>query len=231
MFKRFIVCVMVVIICLQPVASAKVVDNLNVNSWKEDVDYMAEMIAILESDPTDTEYQLAEAYEALRNAKITNLGLEYATTSYFADYANAEEILYWINYVEPEPEVVPADDYDVDILARVLYLEAGSNWIPRYVKELVCFVAINRVYDSRWPSTLEGVLSQSGQFIVWPNIYRYTPTQECYDIARWCLENRNIHFDSGGCPENVVYFSGAVQGGVHYTYYNPYGYPLYFCYG
>lgn len=226
MFKRFIVCVMVVIMCLQSVASAKVVDNLNVNSWKEDVDYMAEMIAILESDPTDTEYQLAEAYEALRNAKITNLGLEYATTSYFADYANAEEILYWINYVEPEPEVVPADDYDVDILARVLYLEAGSNWIPDWVIQYCGYVVVNRMNDSRWPGTVEGVLSQSGQFSTWSSRYRITPTERCYTIAREVLEGGSL------IPENVVYFANFTQAaGVYETYYNPYGGNLYFCYG
>lgn len=213
-------------------ANAAVIDNIDHTSWLSNVDYMGEIITILKNSPTQKEMELAEAYEALRNAKIDSLNLTNEKTYYFHLYGyNTADILYAIE--NPKVHTITALEEEVDLLARIIYLEAGqSSWIPRDILEMIGFVVVNRVNDSRWPDSVEGVLSQSGQFSTWSSRNRITPTDRCYEVARWCLENHNEYSWGDPCPTNLVYFANFTQGnGVYFTYVNPYGSNLYFCYG
>lgn len=69
--------------------------------------------------------------------------------------------------VEVQPVIehtLPISGQDRVLIGNVISHEAGSAWINEY--ERVCIVAaiMNRVADSRFPNTVDGVLHQSGQF-------------------------------------------------------------------
>lgn len=69
--------------------------------------------------------------------------------------------------VEVQPVIehaLPISEQDRVLIGNVISHEAGSAWIGEY--ERVCIVAaiMNRVADSRFPNTVDGVLHQSGQF-------------------------------------------------------------------
>lgn len=70
--------------------------------------------------------------------------------------------------VEEEPIEVetpsPLSDQDYILIANVVSHEAGSSWISTYERSQIVAAIINRVYDSRFPDTVDGVLHQSGQF-------------------------------------------------------------------
>lgn len=102
----------------------------------------------------------------------------------------------------PEPteepvveEEAPKDPYDpVELLACVIYQEAGSDNICDDCRYRVADVVLNRVADSRYPDTIYGVLTQSGQYgsysstgVVWPsranNSGEKHAVQRAYNIA------------------------------------------------
>ena len=54
------------------------------------------------------------------------------------------------------------DAPDVDLLALVIWNEARGE--PAAAKVLIAETVLERVRDERWPDTIEGVLTQAGQF-------------------------------------------------------------------
>ena len=61
------------------------------------------------------------------------------------------------NTADPDPD-------EVDLLARLIYQEAGCDWIPDYVILWVGSVALNRVESDKYPDTLYGVIYDPGQY-------------------------------------------------------------------
>lgn len=164
----------------------------------------------------------AEAYGLVNEIDIND---EMNIIFYFPKEVQLEDDILGTPWIEFEPEKEPADDYSVDLLARILYLEAGSNWIPDWVLEYCGSVVINRLNHWYYPNTLEGVLSQRSQFSSYGARYSITPTERCYTIARGLLEGGST------IPEDIVYFAAFRQGSyVYEVYYNtgP-GDNLYFC--
>lgn len=94
-------------------------------------------------------------------------------------------------YVAPVPVVA---DTDRQLLAEIVWHEAGSSWISQYNKAKVAAGVMNRVNDSRFPGSVYGVLTQAGQFSgYWPGCC--TPTQECYDAVDYYF-NHTSEFNS-----------------------------------
>lgn len=93
-------------------------------------------------------------------------------------------------YIEPIPETTTnnVNNEDRELLAQIVWHEAGSNWISTYDKAMVAAGVMNRVNDSRFPSTVYGVLTQSGQFTGFIP-YTCTPTQSCYDAVDYYFNN------------------------------------------
>lgn len=118
-------------------------------------------------------------------------------------------------------------DSDIDLLARIIYLEAGGCTYRH--KQLVGCVVINRMNHSAFPDTLTGVIYQKNQY--YPEGSRYirnaAPDNECYTIAKDLLLNGNC----GICPENVLFQAEFVQGEIYEVIVSPYGSTTYFCYG
>lgn len=134
--------------------------------------------------------------------------------SELADLRSAEE---W-----EEPWTLPISQYELDLLAALVWAECGDQPLP----DGLCFgcdCVLNRVDDPRWPSTIEGVIYQSGQFEVVRNgaldrAYGNAP-QIAYDAVISQLQNRwnyQIQFFSMGYNANGTL---AFVHGTHYYSY------------
>ena len=69
-------------------------------------------------------------------------------------------------------------DHERDLLARVMYCEAGNQGVTGAA--LVGRVILNRVESSRFPNDIESVVYQPGQFSTASYLYRYEPNADCY---------------------------------------------------
>lgn len=86
------------------------------------------------------------------------------------------------------PETPTVADYDRQLLAEIVWHEAGSSWISQYNKAKVAAGVMNRVNDSRFPGTVYDVLTQRGQFTgYWPGCC--SPTQACYDAVDYYFQH------------------------------------------
>lgn len=110
---------------------------------------------------------------------------------------------------------------DIDLLARLLYAEAGSSWISDETIYYVGSVVLNRVNSEHYPDTLYDVIYQDGQYsCTWSGAIYNEPTERCYRIAEDLLRKGSI------LPEDVLYQAEFKQGSGVYDYQDN----LYFCY-
>lgn len=110
-------------------------------------------------------------------------------------------------------------DYDLYVLSHVIYGEAsGCSWDMLIA---VGSVVLNRVYDSRYPDSIAGVVFQPGQYSCQSGGVFYRDTDSiCTEAAIFLLEN------GSQLPSYVIYQSQFVQGeGIYMTIGN-----TYFCY-
>lgn len=68
------------------------------------------------------------------------------------------------------------NDYDVEMLAMVIFQEAGADYCCDNCRRRVADIVLNRVNSDLYPNTIEAVLSEEGQYgryawtgIVWPS--------------------------------------------------------------
>ena len=123
---------------------------------------------------------------------------------------------------DPAEPAAPAYGYsesDLDLLAAIVYAEAGDQDFTG--QRLVADVVLNRVRSAAWPNTISGVVYQPGQFSpvtdggldrAWGNV-----TESCYEAARLALAGDHvntdvIYFSMYGCANGVFAF----QHGCHY---------------
>ena len=99
------------------------------------------------------------------------------------------------------------NERDREILACVIYQEAGGDAASDLCRKMVGDVVLNRVDDERFPDTIEEVLTQEGQYgnwsetgIVWPkrasNAGEAEAVKRAYRIAEELL--RGEHSDLYG---------------------------------
>lgn len=113
---------------------------------------------------------------------------------------------------------------EIDLLARVIWFEAGANWLSDRQQQLVAAVVLNRINDPRFPNTMKGVVYAKGQYSCASRLYSINKsgiTQRCYDNARLAV------YGQVECPSNVVFQAGFRQGKGVYAYMGN----TYFCYG
>lgn len=119
--------------------------------------------------------------------------------------------------IPPEPlpaamtagAVLEPDETMVDLLACVIYQEAGGDACSDLCRFMVGDVVLNRVADSRFPDTIEEVLTQRGQYgtfsktgVVWParasNPGEAAAVERAYDTARRLLSGEHSElYDAG----------------------------------
>lgn len=101
-----------------------------------------------------------------------------------------------------EPESATFAQSDLDLLAALVWAEAGDQPIPEGLC-YVCDVVLNRVDSPAWPNTIREVIYQPGQFSVVNNgaldrAYGNAP-QVAYDTVLSQLQSR-YNYD-------IIYFS------------------------
>lgn len=147
---------------------------------------------------TKVDYQTGLEAENARNEKIDNMGVVYPKVKFD----------------------------DLMLLSKIVYAEAGSNWLSDEWKMSVGEVVMNRVESSEFPNTISGVLTQPGQYYGANSYYydRLIPSERCVNVAFKLLGGERI------MQPNVVFQANFPQGGgVYKTYNDRYLGGTYFC--
>ena len=132
---------------------------------------------------------------------------------------------------DPLPDKTYTDE-ELDILALIVYQEAGGDRVSDDTRRLVAQVFLNRVNDSRFPDSFYEVATADRQYgrlyltgIVWPD-RASSPVEgpavgRAYKIAQEVLES-----DEPICPEGVIFQAEFVQGDIYAAQDG-----MYFCFG
>ena len=115
-----------------------------------------------------------------------------------------------------EPEKAYSEE-ELEMLALVIYQEAGGDACSDETRLMVGNVVLNRVADERFPDTIEEVLLQERQYgrlhwtgLVWPERASQSveahAVQRAYDCAERVLEGERL------LPEDVIWQAEFVQG-------------------
>lgn len=169
-----------------------VIDDPNVYTYENVNDIQEETYEDTEEYDAESEEQYEEEFEES-----------------YEDVEEYEEEVYYASY----------SDYDLYVLSHVIYGEAsGCSWDMLIA---VGSVVLNRVNDSRYPSTIADVVFQDGQYSCQSGGEFYRGTDDaCTEAAIYLLEY------GSQLPSYVVYQSQFVQGeGIYMTIGN-----TYFCY-
>lgn len=113
---------------------------------------------------------------------------------------------------------------ELELLAHLIYAEAGSDWIADETLYYVGSVVLNRMSSDLFPDTMYEVIYQTEPCLQYActvdgNIEK-EPTERCYRIAEDLLRNGSV------LPENVIFQSSFKQGSGVYIYVDT----IYFCY-
>lgn len=128
------------------------------------------------------------------------------------------------------PTEPPYTADELEMMALVIYTEAGGDACSDKTRLMVGNVVMNRVSDSRFPSTLCSVLMQEGQYgrfywtgLVWP-AKASDPTEEhAVERAYACAER--VLLGEKLLPEDVIWQAEFIQGTEVVTYQDG----MYFC--
>ena len=123
-------------------------------------------------------------------------------------------------------------DEELEILALIVYQEAGEDRVSDDTRRLVAQVFLNRVNDSRFPDSFYEVATEERQYgrlywtgIVWPDRSSLQveahAVERAYKIAQEVLES-----DDPICPEDVIFQAEFVQGDIYAEQDG-----MYFCFG
>lgn len=120
------------------------------------------------------------------------------------------------------------DNEELNMLAALIFYEAGSDDCTDIHQQLVGQVVLNRVTHDKFPDNIYDVITQKGQYstceLVLNNMGTDVIPQRCYDNALEVL-NGNVE-----CPDNVIFQANFKQGsGVYKELYTSYS-VSYFCY-
>ena len=135
---------------------------------------------------------------------------------YVEHFTEAEE-----EVIIGEIEIVTYTEEELELLARVIFAEAGSNWCSDKMQQYTGSVVLNRMASPLFPNTMREVVYQRGQYSCARsgNINK-TPNERAYNCARFLLENGSV------LPSNVIFQSQHKQGdGLYEQVQN-----MYFCY-
>lgn len=123
----------------------------------------------------------------------------------------------------------PLYTYDeLDMLARVIWLEAGSKWLTDEWRMAVGEVLLNRVASPEFPDTLAECVHQPGQYYseTDEDFTSCTPSLECAVAAARLLSGERVIGD----PSVVFQSNMILGGGVHLRLSDPMLGSTYLCY-
>ena len=135
---------------------------------------------------------------------------------------------------EPYPTITVYPNYtddEVEILALVIYQEAGADYCSDDTRRKVGSVFLNRVKSSLFPNTFREVAIQKQQYgtlywtgIKWPD--RAVKEQEAHAVQRAYTVARELLANGSILPDNVIYQAEFPQGDGIYCQQDD----IYFCY-
>ncbi len=116
---------------------------------------------------------------------------------------------------------------DLMYLSKIMYAEAGSDWLSDEWKMCVGEVVLNRVASPEFPKTIKKVIEQPGQYYAANSRYFYKllPSERCVELAVRLL-NGERHL----APSVVFQANFAQGGGTEKAFYDKYLGWTYFCY-
>ena len=132
---------------------------------------------------------------------------------------------------DPEPDKTYTDE-ELEILALIVYQEAGEDRVSDDTRRLVAQVFLNRVNDSRFPDSFYEVATEERQYgrlywtgIVWPD--RASSQVEAHAVERaYKIAQEVLESDEPVCPEGVIFQAEFVQGDIYAEQDG-----MYFCFG
>ena len=132
---------------------------------------------------------------------------------------------------DPLPDKTYTDE-ELDILALIVYQEAGGDRVSDDTRRLVAQVFLNRVNDSRFPDSFYEVATAERQYgrlywtgIVWPD--RASSQEEAHAVERaYRIAQEVLESDEPVCPEGVIFQAEFVQGEIYAEQDG-----MYFCFG
>ena len=132
---------------------------------------------------------------------------------------------------DPAPDKTYTDE-ELEILALIVYQEAGEDRVSDDTRRLVAQVFLNRVNDSRFPDSFYEVATAERQYgrlywtgIVWPD--RASSQAEAHAVERaYKIAQEVLESDEPICPEGVIFQAEFVQGDIYAEQDG-----MYFCFG
>ena len=132
---------------------------------------------------------------------------------------------------DPAPDKTYTDE-ELEILALIVYQEAGEDRVSDDTRRLVAQVFLNRVNDSRFPDSFYEVATAERQYgrlywtgIVWPD--RASSQVEAHAVERaYKIAQEVLESDDPICPEDVIFQAEFVQGDIYAEQD-----VMYFCFG
>lgn len=119
----------------------------------------------------NTDSEILDTFKYGTKLSYTNINEEWVKIEYEEGFAYMNNK--YISDEEPEPLSPYADlingltDDEKYLIYQITYLEAGNQSMEG--QRAVIEVILNRVLSDKYPNTVQGVLSQSGQFTTWKN--------------------------------------------------------------
>lgn len=121
------------------------------------------------------------------------------------------------DFEQPEVTEPPYDPEELEMLAIVIYREAGGDACSDETRLMVGTVVMNRIADPRYPDTMEEVLTQESQYgrmhwtgIVWPERAAYDC--EAHAVERAYAIAERILLGERALPGDVIYQAEFPQG-------------------
>lgn len=118
---------------------------------------------------------------------------------------------------EPEETEQPYTDEELEMLALVIYQEAGGDACSDETRLMVGTVVINRIADERFPDTMYEVITAKSQYgrlhwtgLVWPE--RASNPGEAHAVERAYTIAERILQGERALPEDVIYQAEFQQG-------------------
>lgn len=172
-------------------------DRYSVTSRREVVPYSAEEIVIVSTPQLTT---LVDKRENISTNTVMKKNLDAIVSDSVEDPIIGDE--------------VTIDPTDLELLAKVIYQEAGMDRCCDECRRRVADVVLNRVADDRFPDTIEGVLTEVtasglgayGRYhwtgVVWPDrAYtesEYHAVERAYRIAEEVLSGKHSDLYGNG---------------------------------
>lgn len=124
-----------------------------------------------------------------------------------------------------EPETEPAETEptytgeELEMLALVIYQEAGADWCSDDTRLMVGTVVMNRITDPRFPDTMYDVVTEERAYgelhwtgIVWPP--RASHQTEAHAVERAYAIAERILLGERTLPEDVIFQSEYIMGEI-----------------